>query len=295
MMARAPGLRISFGVLAVCAGLLSAAAPGWACSGRIAAGSNAAVDYNPFDAADNVKTYRVTVENVGAGACVFALGVMRSDAAPGFAFAVKSADGAPLAASAPAPAGSSRMVSRALAPKETYDFVFKAVVPAGQMLAPGRYDQTFQLSLTGAAGAVPPPGVPPLQTASLTLSLEVRDYLGVNIAGGGAATTIDFGTLTAGASRRVILAARSNRKFTLLVSSLKGGALVMAPPYERWRIPYTMSLNGAPVAMPARLGPFQTTSIAGARFEAAFSIGDVSAKRAGLYTDEITVEIKPAF
>jgi hypothetical protein len=176
---------------------------------------------------------------------------MRSDAAPGFAFAVKSADGAPLAASAPAPAGSSRMVSRALAPKETYDFVFKAVVPAGQMLAPGRYDQTFQLSLTGAAGAVPPPGVPPLQTASLTLSLEVRDYLGVNIAGGGAATTIDFGTLTAGASRRVILAARSNRKFTLLVSSLKGGALVMAPPYERWRIPYTMSLNGAPVAMPA--------------------------------------------
>ena len=68
----------------------------------------------------------------------------------------------------------------------------------------------------------------------------------------------------------------------------------MEAPYDRWRIPYAMSLNGAAVAMPASLGPFQTTSIAGQSLEAVFTIGDVSNKRAGLYSDEISIEIKPA-
>ncbi|MGB0087221.1 MAG: hypothetical protein WBP94_17840 [Rhodomicrobiaceae bacterium] len=275
---------------------VGATAPGWACSGRIAASPNPVADYNPFDAVDNVKDYRVTVENSGAEACVFALGFTRIDAGAGaaFAFAIKGVDGAALTASAPSPPSSGRLVSRALAPNETFDFTYAVAIPAGQMLAPGHYDQPFELSLTGSAGSAPPDGAPPLQTASLTLSCQVQDFLGINIAGGGTTTTIDFGVLSTGASRRVILEARSNRKFSLAVSSMKGGALAMEAPYDRWRIPYATSLNGAAVAMPASLGPFQTTSIAGQSLEAVFTIGDVSNKRAGLYSDEISIEIKPA-
>ena len=166
---------------------VGATAPGWACSGRIAASPNPVADYNPFDAVDNVKDYRVTVENSGAEACVFALGFTRTDAGAGaaFAFAIKGVDGAALTASAPSPASSGRLVSRALAPNETFDFTYAVAIPAGQMLAPGHYDQPFELSLTGSAGSAPPDGAPPLQTASLTLSCQVQDFLGINIAGGG--------------------------------------------------------------------------------------------------------------
>ena len=274
---------------------IAGAAPGSACSGRIAASPNAVADYNPFDAVDNVKEYRVRVENTGAEECVFALGFIRADtasAAP-FSFQFKSADGSLLTASAPSPASSGLMVGRALAPNETYDFTYMVTIAAGQMLAPGRYDQLFELSLTASSGAPPAPGAAPLQTVSLTLSCRVQDYLGVNIAGGGTAKTIDFGTLTTGESARVVLEARSNRNFSLVVSSLKGGALTMEAPYDRWRIPYTMNLNGAAVPMPSTLGPFQPTTIAGQSLDTVFTIGDVSGKRAGLYSDEITIEIKP--
>jgi hypothetical protein len=55
-----------------------------------------------------------------------------------------------------------------------------------------------------------------------------------------------------------------------------------------------VSLNGGVVALPAQIGPFGETTIAGHALEVMVTIGDVSAKRAGLYTDEITIEIRPA-
>ena len=68
----------------------------------------------------------------------------------------------------------------------------------------------------------------------------------------------------------------------------------MAPPYETWRIPYRMDLDGRAVTLPDAAGPFSGTGLAGRQIEAAFTIGDVRKKRAGLYSDEVTIEIVPA-
>jgi hypothetical protein len=168
-------------------------------------------------------------------------------------------------------------------------------MPAGQMLAPGEYRYAVRLALTAIAGGVPENGAAPSDTAPIMLSAYVQDRIGVNIAGAGAMKTLDFGELAAGETMRVIIEARSNRNFTLEAHSRNGGALAMDPPHEEWRIDYRMSLNGRAIGLPATIGPFDQTAISGLPFEALFTIGDVDSKRAGLYTDEIIIEIRPAF
>ncbi|NJM35079.1 MAG: hypothetical protein HC850_10665, partial [Rhodomicrobium sp.] len=135
---------------------------------------------------------------------------------------------------------------------------------------------------------------PALDTGAMTLGALIADRLGVNIAGGGILKTVDFGTLIEGDSKRVVVEARSNRHFSLVITSMNGGAMAMDAPYQQWRVAYTMTVNGAPASLPAKLGPFGMTSMAGEEFEAIFTIGDVANKRAGLYSDEITIEIRPA-
>jgi hypothetical protein len=266
-----------------------------ACSGRIAPGADPVSDYNPFDAVDHLRDYTATIENTSGETCVFALSFTRIDTAQsgGFAFGIESADGVPLAASAPGPASSGQLV-RALAPNESHHFSYRVLIPAGQMLAPARLEQPVELTLRGLASATPSPADPVLHTSEMTVAAVVADRLGVNIAGGGTLKTVDFGVLTGGDSKRVVIEARGNRHFSLVITSLNGGAMAMAAPYQQWRVPYTLTLNGAPVSPPAALGPFGMTGIAGEAFEAVFTIGDVANKRAGLYSDEITIEIRPA-
>lgn len=268
-----------------------------ACSGQIVSSPNPSTDYNPFDPLDHVRSHTVRIENRSAEDCIFWL---RFDPPAGggwsgaFDFEIKSEAGALLISTDQPPNSSQPLASPPLAPDEAYDFGYIVAIPAGQMLASGNYDQPIEVSLTGTAGAEPPANAPPSDTASLSLNLSVQDYLGLNIAGAGVAKTIDFGELTQGESQHVVIEARSNSNFTLKATSAHSGVLSMEPPYQSWHIPYTMSVNGSAVAMPSEIGPFGVTSIAGHAFTIDFTVGDVSGKRAGLYSDEVTIEILPA-
>ncbi len=269
-----------------------------ACSGRIVSSPNPSFDYNPFAPIDNVRSHAVQIENQAAKSCAFWL----SFAPPagsggwpdGFDFEIRNADGMLLAASDQPPGASAPLSSGPLDPNTTHIFHYTVRIRAGQMLASGNYDHQVELALTGTADGFPPQTSAPSDRADLALLVSVQDYLGVNIAGAGAMKTIDFGELRTGESRRVVIEARSNSNFTLKAFSAKGGALRMDAPYEDWQIPYVMTINGGRIALPGEIGPFDTTTIAGHSFDVGFTIGDVSGKRAGLYSDEITIEIVPA-
>ncbi|WP_088342936.1 MULTISPECIES: hypothetical protein [Rhodomicrobium] len=281
------------------AALLAAAAlalgqgPAWACAGQITAAPEPRLTYQPFEVAGAAAEQRVTVRNNGGEACIFQLDFARLDHAGqglgGLDFTIKGVSGEVLAAAAPSSASAAGLTSRPLAPDESFDFVYSVSVPAGQVTPPGDYQQMFELRLRGASGA---PQI--LDTRPLRLSCLVQRYLSINIAGAGTRTTIDFGVLAEGATRHVRIATRSNQPFALAATSQNGGAMAMAPPLQSWRVPYAMTLNGAAVAFPASLGPFNGTGLAGHELDIVFTIGDIANKRAGLYADEITIEIKPA-
>jgi hypothetical protein len=282
------------GVVIAAMALLFACAPSLACSGRITAGMEARLDYDPFDPLGAAQSQEVTVENTSGEDCAFQLRFEPEAAHDSFVFAVTGENGEHLAGGAASTGSTNALLTRKLAPGDTQSLRYMTTMPAGQMLAPGEYSHAVRVTLTPAAGGGPAIGAAPSDTASIMLSAHVQDRLGVNIAGAGPMKTLDFGELTAGETMRVIIEARSNRNFTLEARSRNGGALAMDPPHEQWRIDYRMSLNGRAIGLPATVGPFDQTSISGLPFEALFTIGDVDSKRAGLYTDEIIIEIKPA-
>jgi hypothetical protein len=274
--------------------MLTSAAARAGCSGQIVAGAGPDLLYNPFDAADETQIHRVTVKNTGTEPCALALGFARpvggsaDQSAP--LIEIRAMAGGLLLAGDSALPATGQLTSPLLAPDATYDFEFSVAIPAGQMLPPGAYSQPFELSLAAGVGA---PAVP-YQTLPMTVSCHVADHLGVNIAGGGTGTTIDFGALAQGQTHQVMIQARSNRRFSLRIKSENGGALAMAAPYAQWRIPYGMKLDEHDASPPAEIGPFAATTLSGNAIAASFTIGNVSGKRAGLYKDCVTIEIVPA-
>jgi hypothetical protein len=266
-----------------------------ACSARIARAPALAAEYDPFDPADLIMPGRVSVENTGAAPCTLLVGFEAPlGGADTVQIEIRSDAGSLLTGAGGDAAAGDLSTRRELAQGESLELSYQLRMPAGQMQQPGHYDRSFGLSLRKADGGTGGREAAVIDRASLTASWTVRDRIGLNIAGAGTAKTIDFGVLTEGESQRVIVETRGNRGFLLDVSSRNHGALTMAAPYEQWRIPYTLSVDGEGVSLPARLGPFGETGIAGEAIELTFVIGDASAKRAGLYTDEVTIEIRPA-
>jgi hypothetical protein len=266
------------------------------CDGRILSAPDLSAEYAPFDAFDLRKEHRILVRNSGAEACVFWLGAIRLESGPpsagALAFELGGTDGA--WSGAAVGAEPIWLASRHIAPGESYDFTLTLSIPAGQVLPPGSIQHHFELALQGTAEGAPPPHGPALDSRPMQLIVSIADYLSITIAGAGLRKTVDFGELTEGARREVRIEARSNQRFSLEATSREGGALAMAPPYAQWRIAYQMLLDGEALALPGTLGPFAGTGLAGRGFDAVFAIGDVRGKRAGLYSDEVVIEIKPA-
>ena len=261
------------------------------CLGRIVSFEEAVADYNPFSPIAYRNPFSVTIENSGDTACRYRLGAKTNGAGKDFSFRIETAHGELLMASNAAGTGS-ELASRRLEPGETQRLGLIYILPEGQYLSPGQFRSGIELILTDADGSGD--GKDVLHTVSLPLLCSVDDYLGVNIAGAGLTKTVDFGELIEGDSRRVVIKARTNRNFLLEIESRHGRALVMEPPYQNWRIEYGIDLNGKTLRLPYRAGPYERGGIRGQSFSLDFRVGDVESKRAGLYTDEIIVTIKPA-
>lgn len=268
-----------------------------ACSGRLSGAANVDATYAPFQALDAAKEFSLTVQNAGTAECIFWLGAQRpitgAEAAP-LNFELRGHDATWSNTGTASMNGPVWLASRRLAPNESYDFALVLALPAGQVLPPGDYVNTFEAKLHAAPEARPPESAEQLPPRTLRLSVAVAAHLSINIAGAGLRKTIDFGELTEGERKQVRIEMRGNQRFHLDVLSLNGGVLAMAPPYETSRVPYAMVLDGKALKLPGTVGPFAGTGLAGSQFDVEFTIGDVLHKRAGLYRDEVTIEIRPA-
>lgn len=257
------------------------------CLGRIVSFEEAAADYNPFSPVAHRSSFGVTIENSGSAACQYRLGAKEDGYGNGFSFRIASADGALLAENKATEEGAG-IASRLLEPGATQRLELIYSLPEGQFLTPGQFRSEIELVLMNAENSEAV-----LDVASLSLLCSVEDHIGVNIAGAGLTKTVDFGELVEGDNRRVVIEARANRSFLLEIESQHDGALVMEPPYQNWRIEYGVDLNGRALKLPYKAGPYERGGLSGQSFALDFRIGDVDSKRAGLYTDEIVVTIRP--
>ncbi len=268
-----------------------------ACSGRLSGPASIDAAYAPFQALDTSKEFALTIQNTGETECIFWLGLERvaaGAATPPLAFDIRGQDGAWSSARAATGTGPSWLFSRRLAPNESIDVALLLAIPAGQLLPPGDDSSAFEAQLHASAEARAPDSAEPLQSRALRLSIAIAAHLSVNIAGAGVRKTIDFGDMAGGERKQVRLEARSNQRFQLDVFSRNGGVLAMAAPYEASRVPYAMVLGGKLLKPPETFGPFPGTGLAGSQFDLEFTIGDVLNQRAGLYRDEVTIEIRPS-
>jgi hypothetical protein len=137
-----------------------------------------------------------------------------------------------------------------------------------------------------------------LASQPLTLALDVKPSALVGLSGaftrteGGA--RVNLGELTEGTPNiPLALYVMSTRGYRLGVESQNQGRLRLGA--TGWSVPYGLAVNGSSVT----LAGSQTVSFPAApglrreNLPIAFTVGDASQRRAGTYTDVITVSIAP--
>lgn len=274
------------------------------CQGQIGAGTSITgkTAYDPYSPTPVSDTFQITVRNIGDDACSYAL-IFREQKrrlrlGGVLAYGLADEGGRPFLTDMPPAAAPALCTRTPLPPSGTAEIAYQVQIPRGKFAAPGTYRDAVDVelyALDGGGGLV----MPPLQTTALSITYTVAQVMSVNIKGGGAATTLNFGALRKGQQMSVDIQARSNEPYQLYVTSDNGGALVLTPKVsgQDWRVGYTASLGGAALNLsrgsslrnqPA-VRPEQDAS-----HELTVTAGDVAQKRAGRYEDVITVEIRGA-
>jgi hypothetical protein len=130
----------------------------------------------------------------------------------------------------------------------------------------------------------------------LYIWITVESVSMVNLAGGGVGTTVQFGNLTTGMTRSLILEARSNTQYMISFVSSNAGSLQLDPPVPGrvWSVPYRILVDGSPFDL-SRLSYLQGTSPTSGQqsHSITFQIINADGKRAGSYKDVITARISP--
>ena len=274
-------------------------------SGRIN-GSNfvASGTYNTFDASDSYIAYTLTVRNTWIGTCNYGL-VFNNAVSPGLlgtspnqiTFTISAtAGGSNIITTTPSNVAASAWLPVLNVPQNgNVTVTYYVNITRGQVVPPGTYSDLlgvwlYPLNSSGGIVAFR------LHADNLTVTRTVPTSISVNIAGGGTTTTLDYGTLTNGEVRTVNIEARSNVNYQLSTTALNLGNLRLPTPYSAWSIPYTATLGGSSLNLASTtvLGPFGLTPYAGTTRALAATIGTIGNKRAGIYSDEITVSIQVA-
>jgi hypothetical protein len=274
-----------------------------ACDGRMEGATQTVIsgDYNPFDATDFRRRQTLTVRNTGTEKCSFAVGFLRQPAEARFSwilsYTIESAAGTSLVSSnPPATSGTPYLSFPNVEPSQAVSADYYIVLPRGQYVPPGSYyDNEVKLALHGrnSQGAIDTTSV---DVDDLRIEQRVMAAVGINVAGGGLTTTLNFGELANGKERSVLLQTRANHAYQLALRSTNGSELKLDPelPGQAWSIPYSVRVNSQSLSLraTAMLSRSRPSSWGGEESHAlSFRIEDAEDRRAGLYRDTITVEI----
>jgi hypothetical protein len=256
-----------------------------ACSGKIvSASADRPLSYNPFSAADQRQSITIKILNMGSDRCAFQLLVperyLPLQFAPDLRFTLS-------AHNAPSNQTAINVVTPLLQPSQSFQLHFLIVVFRGQHNASGLLTKIIGFALF-PAGATNHS----LDEIEVPLLCSIPEIYGINIAGSGSRTSIEFNTLASNASRSVVLQSRATHTHQLEVKAssnhlLRAGSDVS----EVSTIPFTLALDGQTYAVGADAilripgSPGQSRRLLTVR------IGDTSRKLAGTYKAVITIRI----
>lgn len=163
-------------------------------------------------------------------------------------------------------------------------------VERGQVAAPAAYNDRIDAVL------LPDQSAEEVDRQSVFLTMAVESVTNVSIAGGGIATTVQFGKLETGKARSLIVEAHSNTPYKLTFASAYNGNLRLDPPVpnQNWSIPYRLDVDGSVVDLSAERNLSGDSPTSGKQGHTlTFQIIDAAAKRAGIYRDIIKIKISP--
>lgn len=262
------------------------------------------VIYDPFEGLARSATYTVDFTNAGPDAC--SVGLAISSPPPGsprnfkngsntLRYTLESSGGAVFPNNIATPAGSFVNVL----PGGTRRLTLRVKVDAGLIAPTGTYSDilTFRAYQSGT----PLVQVGTDRTATASAVVEARAQ--INIAGASgtfgqpfALDRLDFGALTAGATRSAIVQVRATSPVSITVSSLGQGRLKHTALTADPGVGYTMQLDNTSV--PLTGGSFSLNrsppiTLDGINYPMSLSIGDVSGRPAGNYQDTLTINVAP--
>ena len=250
--------------------------------------------YDPFSPQDVRVRKDFYVRNLSSQACRFRVYLVRTPPQGLFTnqlrYAVTDEQAfSLLAESAPSAAGRFLLSSEVPAFGRV-SLGYYLYVERGQVAAPAVYNDRVDAVLLREESA------DEVDRQSVSLSMPVASVTNVSIAGGGIATTVQFGKLETGKSRSLILEAHSNTPYKLTFASAHNGNLRLDPPVpsQTWSIPYRLDVDGTAADLSTeRVLPGDAPTGGKQAHTLTFQIIDAVAKRAGIYKDVITVKIGP--
>jgi hypothetical protein len=269
------------------------------CQGRFEGTQRAgAGEYDPFDAVDFRQRQTVVVRNTGTAKCDFIVGFRRQPAVGHLSwflsYRLEDTAGQSLL-SEQVPSGSQYLILANVQPSQTATGEYYLVLPRGQFALPGTYrDDNVTLSLrprdqSGNIGAE-------LDGEGLAVAQAVGARVGISIAGGGLATTLNFGELAAGLERSISLQARANYAYSITLRSSNAGVMKLDPeiPGQTWSIPYSLRVNSQAVQLQGVVKILRALPWSSWGQEShwlTFRIEDVNARHAGIYRDVVIVSV----
>jgi hypothetical protein len=298
--------RLAAGLGLVGLGALCGATGAAACEPQVAPRSaSVTAAYNPFDPAPLFRDIALEVHNSAGDPCYLAI-ALYSDAGAAtagpsarLAYGVQSPSGGDiLNHGVPTPNISASLAADFAVPGgETVALPLRLAVPAGQVAAPGGYADAIRIALyTVSDGRLI--GEP----AILPVSFAVDEVLKVSLMGGGQGATLDFGSMSRGATRTVMLRARANLGFKFTISSENGGTMRLrsaTSAYATSSADYRIAVNGGatfglthPQTVPGSSG---ATGLGGTNIPVEIVLGETEHLRAGHYRDIVTIAIEAEY
>lgn len=274
------------------------AKPGDGCRLRIDAtqGQWIISGYDAFSDSPAVASYDLTFVNSGDGACRF-LPIFETD---GSAFGLSSGNGPALPYSlfdlyggydaTPISGRTLRTASHRrveIAP-HAQQIVRYTLNVGGALPGDGLFKQRLAIIAEDDDGS-------PLAERSVNVGIHVLPSATLGLAGAfqrhDGRADVDLGELQTGiAGVPLALSVQSTRGYTLAFKSLNAGYLRLAG--AEWKIPYRMIVDGQLLDLGAEsLYAKRASSMRRDSLPVAFQIGDVSNKRAGTYSDLVTVTV----
>lgn len=261
--------------------------------------ATAPIAYEPFEPLDGVGFVRVRVRNTGDSSCLAELYLAPAGGRPllranGRALEWRT-DGRSAGGSGEGGAGEIGPFQARVAPGAAHEFEVRVLVPAGQVQPQGSYTGEVNLRVIAQGADVP------LSAPVTTLAAEVPGRAQMALSGsstraarGMAPPAIDFGELQTGEVGRVFVHVWSNSSVRVTMSSDNRGRMLHVDNASLTPVAYTAAFDGQPISLQAPVTVQRTppATAAGAAYELALTVGDVSGRFAGLYRDRITVSVE---